>query len=219
MAVCREKGPLVCRPSPECKTRLALNSCPVGLFGECDCLVGRGDQRIRPLDVDRFVSRECSDVRGRKEENPENEPQLWGPEGSPARAGGAHRSGRGKWARPRSFVPTPTKRRRPSRRSLRRTLRVCARRRHAWSSSASTRSSDWRTMPGALMSFMAQHTLLVLVGVTFAALSSCSAQAHNAGMSTSRIVIHGRTLDVEINALGRDYERATGVRLTEAASG
>ena len=59
------------------------------------------------------------------------------------------------------------------------------------------------------MSFMAQHTLLVLVGVTFAALSSCSAQAHNAGMSTSRIVIHGRTLDVEINALGRDYERAT----------
>jgi hypothetical protein len=32
-------------------------------------------------------------------------------------------------------------------------------------------------------------------------------------------VIHGRTLDVEINALGRDYDRAAGVRLTEAASG
>jgi hypothetical protein len=74
-------------------------------------------------------------------------------------------------------------------------------------------------MPSALMSFMGQHTLLVLVGVTFTALSTCSAEAHNTGMSTSRLVIHGRTLEVEINALGRDYERAAGVRLTEAASG
>jgi len=35
---------------------------------------------------------------------------------------------------------------------------------------------------------------------------------HNAGVSTSRIVVHGRTVEVEINALGRDYEKSAGVR-------
>jgi hypothetical protein len=69
------------------------------------------------------------------------------------------------------------------------------------------------------MSFMVRHTRLLLVGVTFIALSTCLAQAHNAGVSTSRIVIHGQAVDVEINSLGRDYELAAGVRLTEATSG
>ncbi len=45
------------------------------------------------------------------------------------------------------------------------------------------------------------------------------AHAHNAGVSTSRIVIHGRTIDIEINALARDYEIATGVRIADKGSG
>ena len=35
-------------------------------------------------------------------------------------------------------------------------------------------------------------------------------------MSTSRIVVHGRTVELEINALGRDYEKAANVRIVEA---
>ena len=38
---------------------------------------------------------------------------------------------------------------------------------------------------------------------------------HNAGVSTSRIAIHGRAVTLEINALGRDYEKAAGVRIAE----
>lgn len=68
------------------------------------------------------------------------------------------------------------------------------------------------------MSLMLRHTL-ILVSVIFAALAVRPAQAHVAGVSTSRIVIRGRTVDIEINALGRDYEKAAGVRITEAASG
>ena len=34
-------------------------------------------------------------------------------------------------------------------------------------------------------------------------------------MSTSRIVAHGRTVELEINALGRDYEKAANVRIVE----
>jgi hydrogenase/urease accessory protein HupE len=60
---------------------------------------------------------------------------------------------------------------------------------------------------------------LALASVAVAAVATCEAQAHNAGVSTSRIVIHGGTVDVEINALGRDYEKAAGVRITEAGSG
>src|SRR5215831_8690053 len=60
---------------------------------------------------------------------------------------------------------------------------------------------------------------LALAGVAIAAVATWEAQAHNAGVSTSRIVIHGRTVDVEINALGRDYEKSTGVRITEPGSG
>lgn len=60
---------------------------------------------------------------------------------------------------------------------------------------------------------------LALASVAVAAVATCEVQAHNAGVSTSRIVIHGRTVDVEINALGRDYEKAAGVRITEAGSG
>jgi len=60
---------------------------------------------------------------------------------------------------------------------------------------------------------------LFLAVVAVAALAPWPAQAHNAGVSTSRIVIHGRTVDIEINALGRDYEKAAGVRITEPGSG
>jgi hydrogenase/urease accessory protein HupE len=60
---------------------------------------------------------------------------------------------------------------------------------------------------------------LALASVAVAAVATSEAQAHNAGVSTSRIVIHGGTVDVEINALGRDYEKAAGVRITEAGSG
>jgi len=67
------------------------------------------------------------------------------------------------------------------------------------------------------MSFMLRHTRFVLVGMTFTALSTCPTQTHNTGVSTSRIVIHGRTVGVEINALGRDYEQAAGV--PDVASG
>jgi hydrogenase/urease accessory protein HupE len=59
---------------------------------------------------------------------------------------------------------------------------------------------------------------LALAGVAVAAVATWEAQAHNAGVSTSRIVIQGRTVDVEINALGRDYEKSVGVRITEAGS-
>jgi hypothetical protein len=57
----------------------------------------------------------------------------------------------------------------------------------------------------------------VAAGMALAVIAT--AQAHNAGVSTSRIAIDGRTVDVEINALGRDYEQATGVRITEKGSG
>jgi hydrogenase/urease accessory protein HupE len=60
---------------------------------------------------------------------------------------------------------------------------------------------------------------LALASVAVAAIATWEAQAHNPGVSTSRIVVHGRTVDVEINALGRDYEKAAGVRITEAGSG
>lgn len=60
---------------------------------------------------------------------------------------------------------------------------------------------------------------LALASVAVAAVATWEAQAHNAGVSTSRIVIHGRTVEVEINALGRDYEKAAGIRITEAGSG
>ena len=66
---------------------------------------------------------------------------------------------------------------------------------------------------------MTARAWLVLAGVVVAAIGVWPAGAHNAGISTSRIVIRGRTVDAEINALGRDYEKAAGVRITEAASG
>jgi HupE / UreJ protein len=60
---------------------------------------------------------------------------------------------------------------------------------------------------------------LILAGLAFAAVAALPAQAHNAGVSTSRLAIRGRTVNVEINALGLDYEKAAGVRLIEAGSG
>jgi hypothetical protein len=66
---------------------------------------------------------------------------------------------------------------------------------------------------------MTARAWLVLAGVVVATIAVRPAGAHKAGISTSRIVIRGRTVDAEINALGRDYEKAAGVRITEAASG
>ena len=65
----------------------------------------------------------------------------------------------------------------------------------------------------------ASRAWLALASVAVAAIATWEAQAHNAGVSTSRIVVHGRTVEVEINALGRDYEKSAGVRITEAGSG
>ena len=65
----------------------------------------------------------------------------------------------------------------------------------------------------------AARAWLALASVAVATVATWEAQAHNAGVSTSRIVIHGRTVEVEINALGRDYEKAAGIRITEARSG
>jgi hydrogenase/urease accessory protein HupE len=49
------------------------------------------------------------------------------------------------------------------------------------------------------------------------AIAAGSGQAHNAGVSSARIVVEGRTVEIEINALGRDFEQATGVRIADKA--
>jgi hydrogenase/urease accessory protein HupE len=54
--------------------------------------------------------------------------------------------------------------------------------------------------------------LLVLLAVA-------PACAHDAGVSSSEISVNGRVVAVEINALARDYEKAAGVRISEAGSG
>jgi hydrogenase/urease accessory protein HupE len=46
-----------------------------------------------------------------------------------------------------------------------------------------------------------------------------AAYAHDAGVSSSEISVHGRVVAVEINALARDYEKAAAVRISEAGSG
>jgi hydrogenase/urease accessory protein HupE len=56
---------------------------------------------------------------------------------------------------------------------------------------------------------------IVLAGAALAVSATSPALAHNAGVSTSRIVIHGRTVEIEINALGRDYEQAAGIRIAD----
>ena len=53
-------------------------------------------------------------------------------------------------------------------------------------------------------------------GGALAVLAACQAYAHTAGVSTSRIAVHGRAVELEINALGRDYEKAANVRIVEA---
>ena len=58
-----------------------------------------------------------------------------------------------------------------------------------------------------------------VASVALAVMAMSPALSHNAGVSTSRIVIAGRTVDVEINALARDYEQASGVRIADKASG
>jgi hypothetical protein len=59
----------------------------------------------------------------------------------------------------------------------------------------------------------------LFVGLAFCAIASLPAQGHNAGVSTSRLAIRDRTVNVEVNARGLDYEKAAGVRLVEAGSG
>jgi hydrogenase/urease accessory protein HupE len=58
-----------------------------------------------------------------------------------------------------------------------------------------------------------------VASVALALVAMSPALAHNAGVSTSRIVIAGRTVEVEINALARDYEQAAGVRIADKGSG
>ena len=58
--------------------------------------------------------------------------------------------------------------------------------------------------------------VLAGAGGALALLAAWQAHAHIAGVSTSRIAVHGRTVELEINALGRDYEKAANVRITEA---
>src|SRR5271170_5922734 len=65
----------------------------------------------------------------------------------------------------------------------------------------------------------APRRVLFVAGLAAAILAMYPAQAHNAGVSTSRIAILSRTVDLEINALGRDYEKAAGVRIAETGSG
>ena len=65
---------------------------------------------------------------------------------------------------------------------------------------------------------MSETVWRALVFVAFAvclATASGIAQAHNAGVSSARIVVDDRTVEVEINALGRDFEQAAGVRIAD----
>jgi hypothetical protein len=57
---------------------------------------------------------------------------------------------------------------------------------------------------------------LVAAGVALAFLGMHVAQAHNAGVTTSRVAIHGCTIDLKINALRREYEIAAGAALSGA---
>jgi hydrogenase/urease accessory protein HupE len=50
-------------------------------------------------------------------------------------------------------------------------------------------------------------------------LARMPAYAHDAGVSSSEISVNGRVVTVEIKALARDYEKAAGVRISEARSG
>ena len=59
--------------------------------------------------------------------------------------------------------------------------------------------------------FVLGFLLLVLAGIP--------AYAHDAGVSSSEISVNGRVVAIEINALARDYEKATNVRISEARSG
>src|SRR5271156_2694992 len=65
----------------------------------------------------------------------------------------------------------------------------------------------------------APRRVLFVAGLAAAILAMYPARAHNAGVSTSRIAILSRTVDLEINAFGRDYEKAAGVRIAETKSG
>src|SRR5262252_8160540 len=56
--------------------------------------------------------------------------------------------------------------------------------------------------------FVLVFLLLVLAGMP--------AYAHDAGVSSSEIRVNGRVVAIEINALARDYEKATNVRISEA---
>src|ERR1700722_17702588 len=53
----------------------------------------------------------------------------------------------------------------------------------------------------------------------FLVLAGMPAFGHNAGVSSSEISVNGRVVAIEINALARDYEKAAGVRISEAGSG
>src|ERR1700730_18949538 len=110
--------------------------------------------------------------------------------------------------------PTPAKRVRLLGRLPKPTPRACARLQRKSSSRTSAAPNDLRPNEAAPMS-QALFRGFVVAGMAVAILAMSPAQAHNAGVSTSRVAIHGRTIDVEINALGRDYETAAGGRIAD----
>ncbi|MEO8717423.1 MAG: HupE/UreJ family protein [Burkholderiales bacterium] len=63
-----------------------------------------------------------------------------------------------------------------------------------------------------------RHTIVGLAGLVAVGIASVTG-AHQAGVSTSRIDLNGRRVAVEVNALVRDFEKATGVRVAEQGSG
>ena len=73
----------------------------------------------------------------------------------------------------------------------------------------------WPSRISAHSTKRALHTFLLAAFVATLAAAAGSVHAHNAGVSSARIVVEGRTVEVEINALGRDFEQAAGVRIAE----
>jgi hydrogenase/urease accessory protein HupE len=79
-----------------------------------------------------------------------------------------------------------------------------------------TRSgSAWASRSSAHPTRKASRTFVFAAFVAILAAAAGSVHAHNAGVSSARIIVEGRTVDIEINALGRDFEQASGVRIAD----
>jgi hydrogenase/urease accessory protein HupE len=83
-------------------------------------------------------------------------------------------------------------------------------------STVPTRSrSAWALRSSAHPTKKALRTFVFAALAAILGAAAGSVHAHNAGVSSARIVVEGRTVEIEINALGRDFEQATGVRIAE----